>query len=70
MHWTVSLDLKQVILDCENYQMVEQMKIPDTVVTVETNVSEHMSLLGLTQTEVVTLELFKLKMQFTWGGSG
>jgi hypothetical protein len=69
--WTMGVDLKQVVLDCESVYMVQcdQMKIPDKAVTVTTNVREHMELLKLKPGRVAELEGFKMRARFGGGGS-
>ena len=67
--WTVTVDANQVIINEESRLAVEQLKIPDTAVTVETNVRMHMEKLKLAPARVVELENYKLKARFEWGGS-
>ena len=66
--WTMGVDLKQVILDCETVQC-DQIKIPAKAVTVRTNVGEHMELLKLKPGRVAELEGFKMLARFGGGGA-
>ena len=62
--WTVHVDLRQVILR----EKGEDLVIPATAVTVETNVREHMDLLNLAPARVAEMEMFKLTARFELGG--
>jgi hypothetical protein len=66
----MSVDLKQVVLreGCSVRTSTVGLVIPDTAVTVETDVRQHMERLKLTPARVAEMEGFQLKAHFSWGG--
>lgn len=78
--WTAHVDMQQVVLQEDqpvvdmqqvllDHRPVHAVPIPDTAVTVETNVREHMAKLDLSPARVTQMESFKLTARFESGAS-
>jgi hypothetical protein len=68
--WTVSVDLKRVVLDVETCKShrTKQLEIPRAAVAVETNVRERMQVLNLTPARVAEIERFNFRARFEVNG--